>query len=542
MSEKTIVVLAANPVDTSRLRLEEEVREIEEALRRAPHRGKFKAVCRWAVRSEDLRRAFLDHPPNLVHIAGHGAGDNGLVIEDRNGHAKSVSTQALAGLFELENSIECVLLNACYSSVQAKAISQHIEYVIGTTAAITDEAAIVFSTGFYDAIGAGKSYNKAYQWACNAIELEGLELSDPPLIYENGQDITSSRFYIVLEATMDEMNRGRAESIIESLAEEYEDVTFALEDIRPGSIVLVVRSTRTTEEALRNAFENDQLSELDGIRIRGIVTSLAEVPQLKKEADVIFREKETAPNRPEERSPSEKKTNFPSTHWSKVFAARGVDSAVAADARSALCNNYWGPLYILARRSGRSEQDAKDLTQGFFEARLEKDFLDGADPDKGRLRTYLYNLFIRYMANEYHKENSRKRGGGVPKLSLDVNWAEEQYVPEPADPLTPDQLFDRQWVQSLLDRALLKLCDRCRTDRDQTILRTLLPYVARNKNEPPYAEIGTKLDLSPEAVATRVSRLRSDLKILLKSYIRLTVDSEEQVEDELRYLLSLFSR
>jgi DNA-binding NarL/FixJ family response regulator len=172
---KIILILASSPVNEARLRLDKEVHEIDEGLRRSQKRHQFKLEQRWAVRADDLRRALLDIEPQIVHFCGHGTGEDGLLIQDEDGNSKLVSTGALKILFELcAHHVECVLLNACYSEVQADAIVEHINHVIGMSKAIGDQAAIKFSTGFYDAIGAGKSVETAYKFGCNAIQLENI--------------------------------------------------------------------------------------------------------------------------------------------------------------------------------------------------------------------------------------------------------------------------------------------------------------------------------------------------------------------------------
>lgn len=169
---KKILVLAANPQATTRLRLDQEVRDIENGLSRAQHRDDFRLVHKSAVRPRDIQRAMLDETPQIVHFSGHGEGEEGLVFEDNVGNAKFVSGEALAALFELfESEVECVLLNGCYSKFQAEAIVEHIDYVIGMRQAISDVAAIEFAVAFYDALGAGRSYEFAYKLGCNAIQL-----------------------------------------------------------------------------------------------------------------------------------------------------------------------------------------------------------------------------------------------------------------------------------------------------------------------------------------------------------------------------------
>jgi AAA-like domain/TIR domain/CHAT domain len=180
---KKILILTANPRNSDKLRLDEEVREIQAGLERARRRNEFEIVSRWAVRTEDLRRSLLDLEPEIVHFSGHGVGNNGLALEDDAGQAQLVSASALARLLGLfKNKLECVLLNACYSEVQAEAIHQHIDCVIGMNQAIGDRAAIKFAVGFYDALGAGRSYGDAFEFGCTAIDLEGIPESATPVL------------------------------------------------------------------------------------------------------------------------------------------------------------------------------------------------------------------------------------------------------------------------------------------------------------------------------------------------------------------------
>lgn len=170
---KKILILAANPKDTSHLRLDEEVRDIKEALKRSDLRNQFTVEQQWATRPLDLRRALLSVKPQIVHFCGHGEGKAGLALEDNAGKAKLVSTEALSDLFEIfAGTTKCVLLNACYAKEQAEAIVYHIDYVIGMNQAIKDTAAIAFSVGFYDALGAGEPIEIAYKLGCNAIRFE----------------------------------------------------------------------------------------------------------------------------------------------------------------------------------------------------------------------------------------------------------------------------------------------------------------------------------------------------------------------------------
>lgn len=167
--KKQILVLAANPVDTGRMRFDEEIRDIEEGLRRSRHRDRFELESRLAVRYKDLRRALLDVNPQIVHFTGHGDTD-GIKLEGQDGKSETVPPGTLSDLFRLcADHVECVILNACYTAPQAEAISEHIEYVIGMLDKIPEDAAIEFSVGFYDALGAGEPVERAFDFGCNAI-------------------------------------------------------------------------------------------------------------------------------------------------------------------------------------------------------------------------------------------------------------------------------------------------------------------------------------------------------------------------------------
>ncbi|GAA6620517.1 CHAT domain-containing protein [Scytonema sp. NUACC26] len=180
---KKILILSANPINTNRLRLSEEVREIRQALKLSDNREAFELIQIEAVRIDDLRRTMLEKKPSIVHFSGHGTGTDGLVLENTSGELQIVSTESLSHLFELfKEQVECVLLNACYSEIQAEAIFQHIDCVIGMTQPIQDDVAIHFSKGFYDALFAGRNYVDAFKFGQNNINLNNISPSNIPLI------------------------------------------------------------------------------------------------------------------------------------------------------------------------------------------------------------------------------------------------------------------------------------------------------------------------------------------------------------------------
>jgi hypothetical protein len=158
-----ILMTTADPVDLTRLHLSKEAREIREALRGSPGRDRWTVDVRNAVRLRDLCQALLELQPRVVHFSGHGSAGGGLALEDDAGDARLVPPEALKELFlAVEGEVECVVLNACYSELQGRALAVRVPYVIGTTSSIEDAVAIAFSVGFYQALGAGRTIRQAY--------------------------------------------------------------------------------------------------------------------------------------------------------------------------------------------------------------------------------------------------------------------------------------------------------------------------------------------------------------------------------------------
>jgi hypothetical protein len=176
-----ILFLAANPIDSNRLRLDMEIREIDQALQKSEYGSRFRINQHWAVRIDDLQEYLLRHNPKIVHFSGHGSPFSEIVLEDHLGNSRSVPPQALSNLFSLlKDNVKCVVLNACYSAKQAKAIAKHIDYVIGMSKAIDDAAAIKFAKGFYQALGYGKSIEDAFNLGKIEVNLTEASEQDIP--------------------------------------------------------------------------------------------------------------------------------------------------------------------------------------------------------------------------------------------------------------------------------------------------------------------------------------------------------------------------
>src|SRR5512140_2753207 len=148
---------------------------------------------------------------------------------------------------------------------------------------------------------------------------------------------------------------------------------------------------------------------------------------------------------------------FPATQWTVVLAAGGTPSPESAAALERLCGSYWYPLYAFVRRSGYSPEDAEDLTQEFFARLLEHNWVAHADRHKGRFRSFLLMAMKRFLANEWDKARTLKRGGQVRLVPLQLDTAETRYSQEPADTCTPEQLFEKQWALTLLESVLSRL-------------------------------------------------------------------------------------
>jgi hypothetical protein len=183
-----ILFLASDPTNAARLRLGEELREIQNELQLAKLRDRFHLQQRMAVRPADISQVLLDIQPQVVHFSGHGTSDGELCFENVTGEILPVSPDALAALFEqFADQVNCVVLNACFSEVQAKAIAQHISYVVGMNQAIGDRAAISFAIGFYQALGAGRTIEDAYKLGCAQIRLQGIPEHLTPVLIKKEQ-------------------------------------------------------------------------------------------------------------------------------------------------------------------------------------------------------------------------------------------------------------------------------------------------------------------------------------------------------------------
>ena len=227
---------------------------------------------------------------------------------------------------------------------------------------------------------------------------------------------------------------------------------------------------------------------------------------------------------------------FVTTHWSVVLAAGHGDTTRAADALAHLCQAYWYPLYAYARRLGSSPHEAQDLTQEFFARLLKGNWVAQADQQRGRFRSFLLTAMKHFIANEWNKAQTHKRGGGQPILSLNDDSAEHRYRLEPAEQATPESLFERGWALTLLDGVLARLEEEYRREGKQAWMEAMRPALTSDRGALDYAEMAAKLDVTETAARVAVHRLRQRYRQLIRVEVASTVATPEEVEAEMHHL------
>ena len=220
--------------------------------------------------------------------------------------------------------------------------------------------------------------------------------------------------------------------------------------------------------------------------------------------------------------------------------AAGASTPASRDALSRLCELYWQPLYSYARRRGQSVEQAQDLTQAFFARFLEKEDIRAADRQRGRFRSFLLSAFKHFMANEYDREHAKKRGGSHITVPLEFGDAEARYIAEPADTLTPEDVFERQWASRVIDRAMMALRADLVESGKENVYTCLHGFLMGEKDQS-YAAAARVLGQSEGAVKVTVHRLRRRLRDFLRAEIAATVSDDSEIEDEIRYLIGVVS-
>ncbi len=233
---------------------------------------------------------------------------------------------------------------------------------------------------------------------------------------------------------------------------------------------------------------------------------------------------------------------FPNTRWSVVLAARKETSAQSAAALETICQAYWFPLYAYVRRCGQSPHDAQDLTQEFFARLLEKRWLDTADRDKGKLRTFLIVALKNFMISEWRRASSQRRGGGQPHLRMDTAFAESRYAADVTSQLPPDESFDRQWAITLHDLTLDRLENEFATGGKPGEFDALKDCLMAARGGIDYAAVAVRLGASEGAARVAVHRLRKRFREIYREEIAQTLSEAADVDAELHHLARALGR
>lgn len=236
------------------------------------------------------------------------------------------------------------------------------------------------------------------------------------------------------------------------------------------------------------------------------------------------------------------KVQFANTHWSVVLLAGQSGSPLCREALESLCRSYWSPIYAFLHRQGYAPADAKDLTQEFFARFLEKNFLSSVNPAKGKFRSFLLASLKHFLANEWDRAHAEKRGGKYSFVSLDEQTVEGCYHVEPPSTITAEELFDRQWALTVFDETLRNLKAQWEADGKAARFEELYVYLSSEPAAGAYAAIGARLHMTNEAVAAEVHRMRKQYGELLRKEIGRTVSSPAGIEEEMRFLRSVFGK
>jgi len=233
-------------------------------------------------------------------------------------------------------------------------------------------------------------------------------------------------------------------------------------------------------------------------------------------------------------------SRFQTTSWSLVLAAARHPTAESRTALAVLCSIYWSPVYAFVRRSGYDRDRAQDLTQGFFAVLLEKNYASDADRDRGRFRSFLLTAVKHFLANEWDRAHALKRGGFQMPVSIDQVEAEALYAPETVEQRTPETLFERRWALLLLERAMNKLRAEFTEMEKADYFERIAPFLSGERTHG-YEALAREIGVSAGALRQSVYRMRRKYRDLLRAEIGETVSNEEDVEEEIRFLLSTLS-
>lgn len=230
---------------------------------------------------------------------------------------------------------------------------------------------------------------------------------------------------------------------------------------------------------------------------------------------------------------------FEITRWSIIIRAKEENSVVRQRALGELCSTYWYPLYAFLRRSGRSVEDAQDLVQDFFGRLGDGSLLAGASPSKGKFRSLLLAALKNVESNAQRTARAQKRGGGAEMVSLDVAMAEQAWQADPKQD-GPDKTFDRAWARTVIAEAAAALRGEYATSGKEALFEALFPKLNGVRTSETLAELGNRIGMSEAAVKMAFSRMKARYADALRAEVSLTVGSQGDAEEEIRYLTTIF--
>jgi len=222
-----------------------------------------------------------------------------------------------------------------------------------------------------------------------------------------------------------------------------------------------------------------------------------------------------------------------------VLAAKGGDGTEAKEALASLCSTYWYPLYAYVRHQGLSPHEAEDLTQEFFHRFLERNALIKVQPAAGKFRSFLLACLKNFLANERERARTQRRGGGHTIVSLDGAEAETRYSMEPVETRTPEALFERRWAFAMLERTVTELEREHAQRQKESLFHDLQGFLPGGSEKASRAEVAAKRGMSVAAVDVAIHRLRQRFGELLREQVAQTVSSQAEIEEEIRYLISM---
>lgn len=234
-------------------------------------------------------------------------------------------------------------------------------------------------------------------------------------------------------------------------------------------------------------------------------------------------------------------TWFSTTHWSVVLKARSSDEDECREALATLCQAYWSPVYSFIRYRGNDPDAARDLTQGFFAAILERRGMAEARQERGRFRSFLLTSIKNFLSDEHDHRRALKRGGGQVPISIDAEaWESDFAAHEPVTQLTPETIFERRWAMAVVDQAKNDLESEMERSGGRDRFRKLRPFLVTDA-DPPYPQLAQDLGMTETAVRVALHRMRQRFGAKLRDNVAQTLDDPDKTMDELRYLFSVMS-